>query len=181
MSGWTLFVETLELIRGRLEISSAPGKGTTFSLRLPLTLAVTDGMLVRVGAERFVIPLTQIQMSFRPEPQMLSTVVGQGEMVLLRGALMPIVRLHRMFSVRGAIENPLAALLVIVGDGSQRSALMVDELLGQQQVVAKPLGDALGRIPGFSGGAILGDGRVGLILDVRETMSLTAPLLKLAS
>lgn len=171
----------LELIRGRLEIVSAPGKGTTFSLRLPLTLAVTDGMLVRVGVERFVIPLTQIQMSFRPEPSMLSTVVGNGEMVQLRGQLMPIVRLHKMFSVHGAIENPLAALLVIVGDGAQRSALMVDELLGQQQVVAKPLGDALGRIPGFSGGAILGDGRVGLILDVRETMSLTAPPLKLAS
>ncbi|MEO7996728.1 MAG: chemotaxis protein CheA [Gemmatimonadaceae bacterium] len=171
----------LELIRGRLEISSEPGKGTTFSLRLPLTLAVTDGMLVRVGTERFVIPLTQIQMSFRPEPSMLSTVVGRGEMVMLRGSLMPIVRLHRMFNVGDAIENPLAALLVIVGDGAQRSALMVDELLGQQQVVAKPLGDALGRIPGFSGGAILGDGRVGLILDVRETMSLTAPLLKLAS
>jgi two-component system, chemotaxis family, sensor kinase CheA len=70
---------------------------------------------------------------------------------------------------------------VIVGDGAQRTALMVDELLGQQQVVAKPLGEALGRIPGFSGGAILGDGRVGLILDVRETTSLTAPPLKLAS
>ena len=171
----------LELIRGRLEISSTPGAGTTFSLRLPLTLAVTDGMLVRVGAERFVIPLTQIHMSFRPEPSMLSTVVGHGEMVLLRGALMPIVRLHRTFSVQGAIENPLAALLVIVGEGAQRTALMVDELLGQQQVVAKPLGKALGRVPGFSGGAILGDGRVGLILDVRETMSLTTPLLKLAS
>ncbi|MEO7362682.1 MAG: chemotaxis protein CheA [Gemmatimonadaceae bacterium] len=173
--------QNLELIRGRLEITSTPGVGTTFSLRLPLTLAVTDGMLVRVGAERFVIPLTQIHMSFRPEPAMLSTVVGQGEMVLLRGALMPIVRLHRTFSVQGAIENPLAALLVIVGEGAQRSALMVDELLGQQQVVAKPLGEALGRIPGFSGGAILGDGRVGLILDVRETMSLETPRLKFAS
>ena len=171
----------LEMIRGRLEISSKPGEGTTFSLRLPLTLAVTDGMLVRVGSERFVVPLTQIQMSFRPEPQMLSTVVGTGEMVQLRGALMPIVRLHRVFNVRDAVDNPLQALLVIVGDGAQRTALMVDELLGQQQVVAKPLGEALGRIPGFSGGAILGDGRVGLILDVRETMSLTAPPLKLAS
>ena len=171
----------LELIRGRLEITSTAGAGTTFSLRLPLTLAVTEGMLVRVGVERFVIPLTQIHMSFRPEPSMLSTVVGQGEMVLRRGVLMPIVRLHRTFSVQGAIENPLAALLVIVGDGAQRTALMVDELLGQQQVVAKPLGEALGRIPGFSGGAILGDGRVGLILDVRETMSLTTPLLQLAS
>jgi two-component system, chemotaxis family, sensor kinase CheA len=83
----------LELIRGRLEISSSPGAGTTFSLRLPLTLAVTDGMLVRVGSERFVIPLTQIHMSFRPEPSMLSTVVGKGEMVRLRGSLMPVVRL----------------------------------------------------------------------------------------
>ena len=171
----------LELIRGRLEITSTPGMGTTFSLRLPLTLAVTDGMLVRVGTERFVIPLTQIHMSFRPEPNMLSTVAGQGEVVVMREALMPIVRLHRIFSVSGAIENPLAALLVIVGDGAQRTALMVDELLGQQQVVAKPLGDALGRVPGFSGGAILGDGRVGLILDVRETMSLSPPPLKLAS
>jgi len=171
----------LELIRGRLEISSAPGAGTTFSLRLPLTLAVTDGMLVRVGSERFVIPLTQIHMSFQPEPSMLSTVVGNGEMVRLRGSLMPVVRLHRMFNIRDAIENPLQALLVIVDDGAQRTALMVDELLGQQQVVAKPLGEALGRIPGFSGGAILGDGRVGLILDVRETTSLTAPPLKLAS
>lgn len=171
----------LELIRGRLEISSTPGNGTTFSLRLPLTLAVTDGMLVRVGDERFVVPLTQIHMSFRPEPHMLSTVVGTGEMVQLRGSLMPIVRLHRVFNVRDAVENPLQALLVIVGDGAQRTALMVDELLGQQQVVAKPLGEALGRIPGFSGGAILGDGRVGLILDVRETMTLTAPPLKLAS
>ncbi|MBC8089319.1 MAG: chemotaxis protein CheA [Phycisphaerae bacterium] len=171
----------LELIRGRLEISSSPGAGTTFSLRLPLTLAVTDGMLVRVGSERFVIPLTQIHMSFRPEQSMLSTVVGKGEMVRLRGSLMPVVRLHRMFSVQDAIESPLQALLVIVGDGAQRTALMVDELLGQQQVVAKPLGEALGRIPGFSGGAILGDGRVGLILDVRETTSLTAPPLKLAS
>ncbi|MGV3709527.1 MAG: chemotaxis protein CheA, partial [Gemmatimonas sp.] len=175
----------LEMIRGTLEISSTPGVGATFSIRLPLTLAVTDGMLVRVGAERFVIPMTQIHMSFRPEAPMLSTVVGQGEMVLLRGSLMPLVRLHRLFSVTDAIENPLTALLVIVGDGAQRTALMVDELLGQQQVVAKPLGDGLGRVPGFSGGAILGDGRVGLILDVRETMSLTTfpatSTLKLAS
>src|SRR4029079_2064528 len=85
----------LELIRGLVDIRSVAGQGTTFSIRLPLTLAVTDGMLVRVGAERFVIPLTQIHVSFRPERSMLSTIVAHGEAVLLRGSLMPMVRLHR--------------------------------------------------------------------------------------
>jgi two-component system chemotaxis sensor kinase CheA len=111
-------------------------------------------------------------MSFRPEPSMLSTVVGKGEMVLLRGELMPVVRLHRLFDVADAVESPLDGLLMIVGDGRKRTALLVDELLGQQQVVAKTLGDGLGKVEGVSGGAILGDGRVGLILDVNETLAL---------
>jgi two-component system chemotaxis sensor kinase CheA len=170
--GMDVVRRNLEAIRGRCDISSAPGQGTTFAIRLPLTLAVTDGMLVRVGEERFIVPLTHIHMSFRPEPEMLSTVVGKGEMVLLRGELMPVIRLHRLFEVPNAIENPLDALLMIVGDGSRRTALLVDDLLGQQQVVAKALGDGLGKVAGVSGGAILGDGRVGLILDVNETVAL---------
>ncbi len=180
--GMDVVRRNLESIRGRIDITSAPGKGTTFAIRLPLTLAVTDGMLVRVGQERFIVPLTHIHMSFRPEPSMLSTVVGHGEVVLLRGELLPIVRLHRLFDVPDALESPLEGLLMIVGDGKRRTALLVDELLGQQQVVAKTLGAALGKVPGVSGGAILGDGRVGLILDVNETVALaqnddTVPLM----
>ncbi len=170
--GMDVVRRNLEAIRGRCDISSTPGQGTTFAIRLPLTLAVTDGMLVRVGEERFIVPLTHIHMSFRPEPDMLSTVVGKGEMVLLRGELMPVIRLHRLFEVPNAIENPMDALLMIVGDGQRRTALLVDDLLGQQQVVAKALGDGLGKVAGVSGGAILGDGRVGLILDVNETVAL---------
>jgi two-component system chemotaxis sensor kinase CheA len=170
--GMDVVRRNLEEIRGRIDITSAPGQGTTFAIRLPLTLAVTDGMLVRVGEERFIVPLTHIHMSFRPEPSMLSTVVGKGEMVLLRGELMPIVRLHRLFDVPNAVENPLKGLLMIVGDGTRRTALLVDDLLGQQQVVAKALGDGLGKVAGVSGGAILGDGRVGLIVDVNETVAL---------
>lgn len=170
--GMDVVRRNLEAIRGRIEITSVPGSGTTFAIRLPLTLAVTDGMLVRVGAERFIIPLTHIHMSFRPEPSMLSTVGNRGEMVLLRGELMPVVRLHRLFNVPDAIESPLDGLLMIVGEGNRRTALLVDDLLGQQQVVAKSLGDLLGKVEGISGGAILGDGRVGLILDVNETVSL---------
>lgn len=170
--GMDVVRRNLEKIRGRIDITSAPGKGTTFAICLPLTLAVTDGMLVRVGDERFIVPLTHIQMSFRPEPAMLSTVVGRGEVVLLRGTLLPIIRLHRLFDVAGAVQSPLDGLLMVVGDGDRRTALLVDDLLGQQQVVAKTLGDGLGKVLGVSGGAILGDGRVGLILDVTETVAL---------
>jgi two-component system, chemotaxis family, sensor kinase CheA len=152
-------------LRGRIEIQSEVGVGTTFSLKLPLTLAVTDGMLVRVGTQRFIVPTVSIHISFRPERAAVSTVTGRGEMVLLRGALVPIVRLHKIFKIAGASEDPSSALLVVIEDGDRRSALMIDELLGQQQVVAKSLGDGVGKIPGVAGGAILGDGRVGLILD----------------
>jgi two-component system chemotaxis sensor kinase CheA len=171
--GMDVVKRNIESVRGRVEITSAPGAGTTFHVRLPLTLAVTDGMLVRVGDERYVVPLTNIHMSFRPDAPMLQSIGGRGEVVTLRGETMPVVRLHRLFGVRGAAEDPTAALLMIVGDGRRRrSALLVDELLGQQQVVAKTLGDGLGRVRGVAGGAILGDGRVGLILDVAEICAL---------
>ena len=170
--GMDVVRQNLGAMRGRIDIRSTPMQGTTFSIRLPLTLAVTDGMLVRVGTERFVVPLTHIHMSFRPEVSMLSTIGGHGEVVILRGEVMPIVRMHRLFDVPDAVERPVDGLLMIVGDGARRSALLVDELLGQQQVVAKTLGPAMGKVPGISGGAILGDGRVGLIVDVNETIAL---------
>ncbi|MGZ8379054.1 MAG: chemotaxis protein CheA [Gemmatirosa sp.] len=171
--GMDVVKRNIESVRGRIEISSEPGQGTTFYVRLPLTLAVTDGMLVRVGTERYIVPTTNIHMSFRPERGMLQTVGGRGEVVTLRGEVMPIVRLHRLFHVPGAVEDPTQALLMIVGDGRQRrSALLVDELMSQQQVVAKSLGDGIGAVSGIAGGAILGDGRVGLILDVADIVAL---------
>lgn len=163
--GMDVVKRSVEALRGLIEIASEPGKGTKFIVRLPLTLAITDGMLVQVGTERYIIPTVDIKLSFRPDQQSLSTVAGRGEMVMLRGDLMPLFRLHHLFDIAGAVEDPIKGLLVVVGDGTRRCALLVDELLGQQQVVAKTLGDGLGRIQGVSGGAILGDGRVGLILD----------------
>jgi two-component system chemotaxis sensor kinase CheA len=170
--GLDVVKRNVEAIRGRIEINSEPGNGCTFSMRLPLTLAVTDGMLVRVGAERFIIPTISIHKSIRPDPELLSTVTGRCELVMLRGELMPVFRLHRLLGVDGAEQDPTKALLVVLDDGDKRCALLVDELLGQYHVVAKSLGDGVGKIPGISGGAILGDGKVGLIIDVSEVVSL---------
>jgi two-component system chemotaxis sensor kinase CheA len=170
--GMDVVRRNIESLRGLIEIASSPGQGTVFTLRLPLTLAVTDGMLVQVGAERYVIPTTSIFMSFRPERDALSTVAGRGEMVRLRNEVMPLFRLHRLFSIPAAQSDPCQALVVVVAVGNQRVALLVDALLGQQQVVAKSLGDGVGKVEGVSGGAILGDGRVGLILDIAELITL---------
>lgn len=170
--GMDVVRRNVEALRGHVDIYSESGKGSTFTVRLPLTLAITDGMLVKVGQERYIVPTNNIFLSFRPETQSLSTVGGKGLMVRLREELMPVFCLFRLFNVRGAIEDPMKGLLVVVGDGSRRCAILVDELMGQQQVVAKSLGSGIGKVPGVSGGAILGDGRVGLILDPTEIASL---------
>lgn len=170
--GMDVVRKSIESLRGTVEISSTLGHGSTFTLRLPLTLAITDGMLIRVGADRYVIPTISIHLSFRPEASALSTVAGRGELVLLRGELMPVFRLHRLFNIPDAIDDPTKGLLVVVGSEDRRCALLVDELLGQQQVVAKTLGDGIGKVQGVTGGAILGDGRVGLIVDTAELVAL---------
>ncbi len=158
----------IDALGGRINIASEFGKGTEFIMQLPLTMAITDGMLVKVGKEHFIIPTININRSFRPNAEQISTVAGRGEMVLLHGQVIPVYRLYEIFGIKGAIEVMTDSLLVIVGDGKNPCALMVDELLNQQQVVAKPISDGLGKVPGVSGGAILGDGHVGLILDTIE-------------
>ena len=163
----------IELIKGRVDIQTELGRGTTFRIFLPLTLAITDGMLVKVGHERYIVPITSIRMSFRPTAQQLSTITGRGELVMLRGEPIPIVRLHREFERADAVTDPCRGLLVIVEAGQRPIAVLVDGLLGQQQVVAKTLGEHVRRVPGISGGAILGDGSVGLILDPEGLAKLT--------
>ncbi len=170
--GMDVVRKAIDSLRGRIEVESAPGQGSTFSLRLPLTMAITDAMLVTVGGARFLLPTISIEQSFRPSREAVSTVTGRGEVVMLRGNLLPIFRLHRLFDIAGATHDLEEGLLIVIEGEGKRCALMVDELLGQQQVVIKSLGTTLGHIRGVSGGAILGDGHVGLILDAAGLVEL---------
>jgi two-component system, chemotaxis family, sensor kinase CheA len=164
--GMDVVRSNIEALRGRIEIASSEGSGTTFTLRLPLTLAVTEGMLVRIGGDRYVLPTASMYMSVRPVAAALVRLEGGGELVMMHGEMLPIVRLHELFGITGAERDPACAVLVVVDHGERRCALLVDELLGQQQFVVKSAGKGLGRIDCVAGGTILGDGAVGLILDV---------------
>ena len=164
--GMDVVKRNVEALRGRIDITSVEGRGATFAIRLPLTLAVIDGLVVKVGAARFILPILSVEQSLRPKVEQLSTIQGRGEMCMVRESLLPLYRLHRLLDVTPATDDPTRALVVIVQDDSRRCCLLVDELLGQQQVVIKSLGDGVGQVRGVSGGAILGDGNVSLILDV---------------
>ena len=156
----------IEKLRGRIEICSTPGEGTTFSLKLPLTLAIIDGLVVMVGAERYIVPMFAVREMFRPKPDTLWTVEERGEMALVRGSLLPVLRLYRRFAVAPRSENPLESVLIVVEVEGRHFGLLVDDLVGKQEVVIKGLGELFKDVGGISGGAILGDGRVGLILDM---------------
>ncbi|HYH18345.1 MAG TPA: chemotaxis protein CheA, partial [Azospirillum sp.] len=152
---------------GRIGVYSTPGEGSRFVLSLPLTLAVLDGMVISVGEERFVLPLTNIVESLRPKQADLHGLVGKCDVMMARGEYVRLVHLHQLFGIPNAVGDATRGLVVLVEteDGS-RLGLVVDEVLGQQQVVIKSLEANFRRLDGVAAATILGDGRVALILDV---------------
>ncbi|MGH9581739.1 MAG: chemotaxis protein CheA, partial [Bryobacteraceae bacterium] len=164
--GMDVVKKQVQKMRGRIEIRSTPGQGTVFSIKLPLTLAIIDGLVVGVGEERYIVPIFAVQETLRPAEETLSALPNGAEMALIRGALVPVVRIGRLFGVQAGSENIWEGLLVICEGGGRRFALVVDELIGKQEVVIKSLGKTFRNVRGIAGGAILGDGRVGLILDI---------------
>jgi two-component system chemotaxis sensor kinase CheA len=155
-------------LRGRIDIESKPGEGTTFLLRLPLTLAMIDGLVVGVGEERYVLPIFSVREVLQPTGEMMFSVENRQEMALVRETLLPVVRLYKRVGVRPTSEDPVKNLLIVAEAGDKTFCLMVDRLIGKQEVVIKSLGETLRDTPGVAGGAILGDGRVSLILDLER-------------
>jgi two-component system, chemotaxis family, sensor kinase CheA len=156
---------SISRLRGRIDVQSVIGKSTTFSIYLPLTLAIIDGMLVGAGSQRFIIPTLSIQESFKPTASMLSTLKGRGQLVNLRGRLIPMISLCQKLKIDKGSNDPSEGIILIINSGGQAKGLLVDHLISKQEVVIKPMGDTLQSQPVYSGAAIMGDGRVALILD----------------
>ncbi len=174
--GMDVVRRNIENLGGRVDLQSAPGVGTTITIRLPLTLAIMDGMSVGIGEQNYIVPLTAIIESMRPLPKDLKSLVGhdgsKGRLVLVRGEYLPLVALHEVFNIEPKSAEPEKGILIIVDTESGRAALFVDELLGQRQVVIKSLESNYRKVPGISAATIMGDGSVSMILDVSEAVRL---------
>lgn len=162
--GMDVVRRSIQRLQGKVDVESKLGKGTVISVELPFTLAITDGMVVKAGSSRFIIPTINIDMTFRAKPDDLFTIMGNQEQVSFRGHTIPILRLHRLFDIPDAVEDPTQSTLMVIRNNNKRYALMVDEVIGQQQLVGKSINISV-KMDHISGGAIMGDGRVGLILD----------------
>ena len=166
--GMDVVKKTIESLRGRIVIRTEQGKGTTFKLVLPLTLAIIDATVVGCGAERYIIPSLSIVESIQVTPAMLGTMGGHRELLRFRGRVLPLFRAANLFGVDGAVTDPSRGMVVVVDSMNQHIALFVDEVVGQQQVVIKSLDGTLAQSGSFVGAAIISDGQVALILNVDD-------------
>ncbi len=164
--GMDVVKKNITSLGGTVEIDSAEGYGMSVKVRLPLTLAIMDGMSVGVGEECYILPLSSVVESFQVQPGMIRTIGGSGRVVEVRDEYMPVLELEQVFDVPRFDFEKVSAILVVVEAEGGRVALLVDELLGQQQVVVKNLEANYRRVDDVSGATIMGDGRVALILDI---------------
>ena len=165
--GMDVVRRNVEALQGSVSITSRKGEGSTVVIRLPLTLAILDGLSIRVGQEVFIVPILSVIESFRPTPKDLKRIAGKGEVVMVRGEVLPLLRLDQLLGVaRDTHADNDSQLLVIVEDRGKKYALLVDDLLGQSQVVIKNLEANYQKVDGLAGATIMGDGRIALILDV---------------
>jgi two-component system chemotaxis sensor kinase CheA len=179
--GMDVVRRNIEQLRGKIEIQSQLGQGSRIKIFLPLTLAIIDGLMVAVGEHRYILPTLLVRESFRPTKDMISTVHERGEMVNVRGRLLGMIRLHELFDVKPGSTDPTQGIIVVIGAGHENRCLFVDQLIGKQEVVIKNLGETFKKNRALAGAAILGDGRVGLILDVDYLVRCKGSSLRLAA
>ena len=170
--GMDVVRRNIEKLRGKIEIQSVEGQGSKFSIYLPLTLAIIDGLLVGVGEHRYIFPTLSVCESFQPTSDMIKTVQGRGEVVSVRGQLRPLLRLHAHLGVEPASTDAANSVIVMLESGNETRCILVDQLLGKQEVVIKSLGDVFAGNRCMAGAAILGDGRIGIILDPQALVHL---------
>ena len=164
--GMDVVKKEVEKLRGKISVETEAGKGTAFLIKLPLTTSIIEGLVVRLGENRFVLPILDVHLTLIPKKEQLYDVQDrESECLILAGEVIPIMRLHEFFDVEADVMVPEEAIIVVVKYGDKKYGLMVDELLHRQQIVVKNLGETFVNLPGITGGTILGDGRVGLILD----------------
>jgi two-component system chemotaxis sensor kinase CheA len=169
--GMDVVRRSIQALGGRIAISSQPGKGSTFTLSLPLTLAVLDGMVVSAGDQTLVAPLTGIVETLRPKPEEVRGLGPKSAVLAVRGAHVPLIDVGVALGLRQhAIDPTTGVVLLVEGEGASRAALVVDEIQGQRQVVIKSLEANFQRVPGIAAATILGDGRVALILDIEAVI-----------
>ncbi len=173
--GMDVVKQNVEALGGSLAIRSEAGRGTRFLIKLPLTLALLDGQVLRVGNQVYVLPLVSITESVQPAPGSVHTIEGALEVIVVRRETLPMLRLGRLFGVPAGADDPTEGIVVIVEHEGRRSALLIDGLLGQQQVVIKSLEAHFRKVDGVAGATILGDGSVSLILDVPGLIALARP------
>ena len=174
--GMDVVRRNIEALGGTVRITNNPGIGSTFTVSLPLTLAILDGMIVRVGQENYIVPITSIIETMRPKAGDVHSVTGRADVINVRGEFVPLVHLSRIFAVPGAQADMNKNLIVLAENGEERMGLVVDELVGQQQVVIKSLEANADPVKGISGATILGDGKVSLILEINELKALCSTL-----
>jgi two-component system chemotaxis sensor kinase CheA len=166
--GMDVVKQNIESVKGRVEVSSVAGAGSTMALRIPLTLAIIEGMLVRVGQSRFTLPILSITETVTATARDITRLTNGAEVVRVRGRLLPVYRLHELYQLKPDSTRIEDGLLVVIEDGNQRVCVLVDELIGQRQTVVKSLSGYLGSVRGLAGCTVLGDGSISLIIDVAK-------------